>query len=117
MNGIDVTANVSTENDTIATPKVTITRTGPTTINCIFPNEVGMAISLVSRMLGFTVIVPERLRGLTGGLSGNYNGDPTDDVAFVNGTRVSPMVSDRVFHEVAQSCEFILMFLHALNSK
>ena len=105
VNGQDITPNITDTNATYSTSDLTLTRTGPTTLSCIFPNDIGMAVSLVSTMLGFTVIVPERYRGLTGGLSGNYNGEKRDDLVFQNGTMVAPTVSDRVFHEVAQSCK------------
>ncbi len=41
------------------------------------------------------------------GLSGNFNGDPMDDVVFRNGTMLTPPVDDRILHEVGQSCNYL----------
>ena len=103
--GESILANISSSNDTFEHENVTITRGSPTSIVTSFPNGIGMIVN-ASAMLGFTLIVPEEYRGMGSGLSGNYNGDPMDDVVFKNGSMLTPPVSDPVIHEVGQSCKF-----------
>lgn len=101
--GRDITANVSLINSTFEHINATITRASLTSLVTSFPNGIGMIVN-ASAMLGFTLSVPDEFQGQGAGLSGNFNGNPMDDVVFKNGTMLTPPVADRVLHEVGQSC-------------
>ncbi len=103
--GNDILGNVSSTNDTFEHVNATITRSSPTSIVASFPNGIGMIVN-ASAMLGFTLIVPNEFQGMGSGLSGNFNGNRSDDVVFRNGTMLTPPVEDRILHEVGQSCGY-----------
>ncbi len=59
--------------------------------------------------------LPDEFRNMTRGLMGNYNGFETDDLAYRNGTMLAQNSSDRLIHEMGQSCKCMCMcFLRLL---
>ena len=105
VNSSDVSQNISNVNDSFSTISISIERVSEKSLVCTFPNGISISITDSSTMLGFVLVMPEEFRNITEGLMGNYNGDPTDDVVFRNETMLAHNVSDRMIHEVGQSCE------------
>ena len=105
LNGSDISQNVSNVNDSFSSMNISIERVSEKSLDFSFPNGIGITVTESSTMLGFVLIVPEELRNITEGLMGNFNGDPMDDVLFKNGSMLAHNVSDRMIHEVGQSCK------------
>ncbi len=110
-NGDDISANVSNVNDTFTVAQLSVSRDSEKAITTSFANGIGVTVTASFGMLSFVLLVPEQFQNLTRGLMGNYNGDPMDDVVFRNGTMLAANVSDRIIHEVGQSCKIILLWI------
>ena len=109
VSGSDATSNLTNINDTYVLNTLSITRDGEKSLTVGFPNGVGVTATASFGMLSIVLIVPEDFRNITTGLMGNYNGDSTDDLVFRNGTMLPRNVSDKIIHEMGQSCEFKLL--------
>ncbi len=79
---------------------------------CAFPIGISMTVTASSGMLSFVLGIPDDFRSITRGLMGNYNGIETDDLVYRNGTMLAQNSSDRLIHEMGQSCK--CMFLRPI---
>ena len=117
LNGVDVTANLTTINDEVSavenpavfpSPGVTISRTGASQFAVVFDCGITFTVEInTGEMIFAVVIFPVELQGQTVGLLGNFNENDDDDYVFQNGTMISNSSSDSEIHEFGQSCELI----------
>ena len=117
LNGSNITDSVSTMGDLYFSPTfdVFITRDSQNVLVCGFPIGISVTVTASSGMLSFVLGIPDEFRNMTRGLMGNYNGFETDDLAYRNGTMLAQNSSDRLIHEMGQSCKCMCMcFLRLL---
>ena len=88
---------------------VFITRDSQNVLVCSFPNGISVTITISSGMLSFVLGIPDDFRNITRGLMGNYNGIEMDDLEYRNGTMLAQNSSDRLIHEMGQSCKCVLL--------
>ena len=110
LNGSNITDSVSTMGDLYFSPTfdVFITRDSQNVLVCGFPIGISVTVTASSGMLSFVLGIPDEFRNMTRGLMGNYNGFETDDLAYRNGTMLAQNSSDRLIHEMGQSCKYCM---------
>ena len=109
INGLDITTNLSNIEDTYSGTSVFLTRTNNNTIRGSFSSSVSVDFTLMATALSNTIVVPQEFQGNLTGITGNFDGDDTNDFISRNGTVFSNDISDRQKHVVAQTCKFNLL--------
>ena len=105
INGEDITANLSSVNDTYMTMSVMLERIAEDTVSVSFMSSISLEMSLRQGTLtSLLKIPPEFIRTVTG-LLGNFDGDDTNDLMYRNGTIASDDIPDREKHILGQTCE------------
>ncbi len=110
IDGRDITTNLSTIDDTYTGTSVFLSRTNNNTISATFSSSVSVDFTLMATALSNTIVVPQQFQGNLTGITGNFDGDDTNDFISRNGTVFSNEISDRQKHAVAQTCKFNLLF-------
>ena len=106
INGVDITANVSSVNDTYTTMSVMLVRVAEDTLSVSFASSISVEMSLRQGTLSSLLQIPPQFNGTVTGLLGNFDGDETNDFMYRNGTIASNDIPDREKHILAQTCEF-----------
>ncbi len=109
LNGSEITDSISEINEEFFSPNfdVFIIRNAINSLVCGFPIGISVTITAVSGMLSFALEIPDEFQNITRGLVGNYNGIEADDLMYRNGTILPQNASDRMIHDMGQSCKTI----------
>ena len=106
INGEDITANLSSVNDTYMTMSVMLERIAEDTVSVSFMSSISLEMSLREGTLTSLLKIPPEYNGTVIGLLGNFDGDDTNDLMYRNGTIASDDIPDREKHILGQTCEF-----------
>ena len=106
VNGEDITANLSSVNDTYITMSVMLERIAEDTVSVSFMSSISLEMSLREGTLTSLLKIPSEFNGTVIGLLGNFDGDDTNDLMYRNGTIASDDIPDREKHVLGQTCEF-----------
>ncbi|XP_019849136.1 PREDICTED: mucin-like protein [Amphimedon queenslandica] len=93
-NGSDMSANLTSVNDTLEFTTVTVTRETTELISIALSSGVGVNVTLRLAILSVTLNVPQSYMGNTTGLLGNFDQDNTNDFTSRNGTMISSNSTD-----------------------
>ncbi len=109
LNSSEITESISEINKEFFSPNfdVFIVRVSQNSLVCGFPIGISVTVTENSGMLSFTLEMPDEFQNITRGLVGNYNGIKTDDIVYRNGTMLPQNASDRMIHDMGQSCKLI----------
>lgn len=116
LNGMDISASsLSMVGDTATSgstgntpsPGITITRTANVAYRVTFDYGIALSIGINSGgLINVLIGLPAVLQGLTQGLLGNFDGDPSNDFVLRNGSVISNASTDFDIHfEFGLSCE------------
>ena len=105
INGEDITANLSSVNDTYITMSVMLERIAEDTISVSFMSSISLEMSLREGTLTSLLKIPIEFNGTVIGLLGNFDGDDTNDLMYRNGTIASDDIPDSEKHILGQTCE------------
>ena len=106
INGVDITSNLSSVNDTYMTMSVVLERIAKDTLLVSFQSSISLEMSLREGTMSSLLKIPPEFNGTVTGLLGNFDGDHTNDLIYRNGTRASNAISDKEKHVLGQTCEF-----------
>ena len=104
-NGGDMSANLTSVNDTLEFTTVTITRETTELISIALSSGVGVNVTLRFGIFSITLNVPQSYMGNTTGLLGNFDQDNTNDFTSRNGTMISSNSSDTDIFMFGQTCK------------
>lgn len=105
-NGDDVSANVSTVNDTYSLADVEIFREAENSVVTVFPYDASVTVEVAAGLPNFVLTLPQSLQGETQGLLGNFNGNTTDDLVYPDGvTMLGNNATDSMIHTFGQQWE------------
>ena len=110
INGEDITANLSSVNDTYITMSVMLERIAEDTVSVSFMSSISLEMSLREGTLTSLLKIPEEFNGTVTGLLGNFDGDDTNDLIYRDGTIAPDDIPDREKHVLGQTCEFNHLF-------
>ena len=105
---MNITGNLTNENDTYYAPLGTVEVTHDTDDNIVtsFSNGVLVSISVAAGGIpNFVLTLPQSAYGQLEGLLGDYDGNDTNEFVFRNETMLSNDASDREIHEFGKSCK------------
>ncbi|KAL3837374.1 hypothetical protein ACJMK2_022736 [Sinanodonta woodiana] len=64
-------------------------------IMAVFASGVAFTVGCSVNMLNIDVVIPNKFQNKTAGLLGNFDGDPTNDIQFKNGTNLWGIVGEK----------------------
>ena len=106
LNSEDITDTIPAPNDTNANSTlVFLERRSSNSILTSFINGVSITVTQSFDILNFVASIPQEYQGFSTGLLGNYNGDSSDDLMYVNGTTIAIDSPYDMVHEFGQSCK------------
>ena len=108
LNFEDITDTITQVNDTNDNSTlVFFERTAENSILTTFSVGVSLSVSASFGIMSFVTTVPQEMQGSVTGLLGNFNGDSTDDLSYRNGTMLDRNSTDRMIHELGQTCKCV----------
>ena len=109
LNSVDITDTINDTNTSAVDMEprpISFQRISENSIRTHFSAGVTITVSLSFGMLNFVGALPQTLQGIPVGLLGNFNGDPSDDLIYPNGTQIDMNSSDAQIHDFGQACEY-----------
>ena len=109
-NGDDISANVSTVNDTYSLADVEIIREANNSVVTVFPYDASVTVEVATGLPNFVLTLPQSLEGTTRGLLGNFNGNASDDFVYPDGVTVlENNATDSMIHTFGQQCKYMIL--------
>lgn len=105
LNTEDITGTIPDTNDTNTNSTlVFLQRSSEDSILSLFSNGISITVTVSFDILSFVAAIPQEYQGLPSGLLGNFNGETSDDLMYVNGTIIDIDSPYSLIHEFGQSC-------------
>ncbi|KAK6180960.1 hypothetical protein SNE40_008919 [Patella caerulea] len=106
-NGEDLTRSFYEQegfDKTFGNGSLTVSRSTDTTVQANFgESDISLSVKVGTKLLEFSITVPDDYRTETAGLMGNFNGDDSDDFALPNGTVLPSNLTERqIYHDFGQ---------------
>ena len=104
-NKTNITDSLAEINETfVSSDAFEITRLSESSISSVFQNKVSITVNISVGILHFTTSVPDKYKGQTQGLLGNYNGNKNDDLTNSSGF-IFDFENEMEIFEFGESCE------------
>ncbi|KAK3597248.1 hypothetical protein CHS0354_005007 [Potamilus streckersoni] len=72
-------------------------------LRAVFSSGIGFTVGISVNMLNIDVVIPEKFRGMTSGLLGNFDGNPANDFQCKNGTILTDTMQERRIYEFGKT--------------
>ncbi|KAK3590313.1 hypothetical protein CHS0354_034248 [Potamilus streckersoni] len=69
----------------------------------VFSSGIAFTVGVSVNMLNIDVLIPNKFNNMTAGLLGNFDGDPTNDFQFRNGTVLSGIIREKDIFEFGKN--------------